>query len=238
MQQMSLAERFERQLAEAGFPIAVEGSDGRYVLSGRVDTERSREAVEEMAAEIAGGADKIDSGLEVVSILPQDIDVYADDNTEMDRQEGGSVEAEPDFTDQYLLDDPGSAAGPHDSEGDLSDEGDEVYVPPSDPVVTTNARGNVEVLNGFSVSSMDSVEVDRSAEGGPVGDEALADAVRREPREDAATTDLQVHVIVRNRAVHLRGRVPGMEDADNAEEVASRVPGVREVLEELDVDAA
>jgi osmotically-inducible protein OsmY len=33
----------------------------------------------------------------------------------------------------------------------------------------------------------------------------------------------------------LRGSVPSLEDADAVEEVASRVPGVREVVEELEV---
>jgi osmotically-inducible protein OsmY len=42
-------------------------------------------------------------------------------------------------------------------------------------------------------------------------------------------------VIVRNGVAHLHGTVDGPEDADNAEEVASRVPGVIEVREELEV---
>ncbi len=41
--------------------------------------------------------------------------------------------------------------------------------------------------------------------------------------------------MVRNGVVHLRGRVADLDDADNAEAVASRVPGIREVVEELDV---
>jgi osmotically-inducible protein OsmY len=67
------------------------------------------------------------------------------------------------------------------------------------------------------------------------GDEALADAVRQELAEDAATADLVIHVAVRNGVVHLRGRVADLDDADNAESVAARVPGIREVVEELDV---
>lgn len=52
-----------------------------------------------------------------------------------------------------------------------------------------------------------------------------------ELREDAATTDLRVDVLVWDGVVRLRGTVPTLEDADNAEAVAARVPGVREELE-------
>ncbi|GAC1329644.1 MAG: hypothetical protein NVSMB2_28610 [Chloroflexota bacterium] len=70
---------------------------------------------------------------------------------------------------------------------------------------------------------------------GRIGDEALADAVRRELHQDASTTELRILVAVRNGVVHLRGQVPDLDDADNVEAVASRVPGIREVVEELEV---
>ena len=66
-------------------------------------------------------------------------------------------------------------------------------------------------------------------------DEALADAIRRELAEDSATTDLNIVVAVRNGVAHLRGQVADLDDADNAEAVAARVPGVRDVVEELEV---
>ena len=59
--------------------------------------------------------------------------------------------------------------------------------------------------------------------------------MRRELLEDAATTDLRVEVEVRDGVVRLRGTVQDVVDAENAEEVAARVPGVDEVLEELRV---
>src|ERR687885_782443 len=71
-----------------------------------------------------------------------------------------------------------------------------------------------------------------------VGDEPtaeLAETLRRELAEDAATTDLEIVVAVRNGVAHLRGRVTDLDDADNAEAVAARVPGIREVVEELEV---
>jgi len=101
-----------------------------------------------------------------------------------------------------------------------------------DPVF--DDRGNV--LGGFSPSSMDDLRFERSAEDGRPGDEALADAILRELREDSLTTALDIHVRVLNGIARLRGRVSLILDAENAEEVASRIPGVREIIEELDVD--
>ena len=40
-----------------------------------------------------------------------------------------------------------------------------------------------------------------------------------------------VQVFVRRGVVHLRGVVADLEDVDNAEDVAARVPGVREIVE-------
>jgi len=114
-------------------------------------------------------------------------------------------------------------------------EGDDVVFPPTDPVITTDRHGNSRVLGGFEPTSMTSIDVARSAEDSLPGDEALADAVRRELREDAATTALAVAVTVRDGVVYLRGAVPGLEDVDSAEEVSGRVPGVQEVVEQLQV---
>jgi hypothetical protein len=117
---------------------------------------------------------------------------------------------------------------------DVDSEG--VIFPPTDPVVTTDQHGNTRVLGGFSPTASDA-PVARSTLDNLPGDEALADAIRRELREDAATTDLAIEVVVEQGIAHLRGRVPGLEDADNAEAVAARVPGLREVMEELEVAA-
>jgi osmotically-inducible protein OsmY len=69
------------------------------------------------------------------------------------------------------------------------------------------------------------------------GDEAIADDVRRELREDALTTDLEIRVLVRSGVAYLYGSVATLDDVEAAEEVASRVPGVIEVREELEVAA-
>jgi osmotically-inducible protein OsmY len=111
-------------------------------------------------------------------------------------------------------------------------EGGDAYVPPMDPV-----GGSRRLIGGFEMSSMDSIEVEPSALDNLPGDEGIADAIRLELGEDAATAGLPVRVTVRRGIVRLSGVVETLDDADNAAEVASRVPGVVEVREELDVRA-
>jgi osmotically-inducible protein OsmY len=232
-----LTARLERQLAEAGLPVVVEASDGALVLSGIVETEEARQAVMDLVS-AAAPSSRIDNQLDVQSVLPTDVDRFASDEASAEMYDSSAEvvatggELEPDFTDQRLLRDPINAAGPNDTE-DLVESGDEVYTPPDDPVITTDRRGRTQVLGGFDEES--SVPVERSAMDSAPGDEALADAIRRELKEDAATADLVILVAVRQGVAHLRGNVTDLEDAENAEAVAARVPGVREVVEEIDV---
>jgi osmotically-inducible protein OsmY len=233
----ALPRRLEQQLAAAGLQVAVERSDGALILSGIVSTEESRQAAEDIAAQVAPDA-RIDNQIDVESVLPTDVDDFASDQPSAELAESAADlggELEPDFTDAPGLSDPLDAAGP-DSSGpeDPASDG-EVYTPPIDPVVTTDLHGQPRVLGGFEVDSFDDMPVERSAMDRAPGDEALADAIRRELSEDAATTDLDIYVAVRNGVAHLRGRVAELDDADNVESVAARVPGVRDVVEELEV---
>lgn len=108
-------------------------------------------------------------------------------------------------------------------------EGGEPYFPPTDPVV----NGGGEILGGFDQTSMDDVAIDASTIDEEPGDEALADAVRRELREDAATSHLRLDVQVRRGVAYLRGTAEDLEDTDNAADVASRVAGIRQVVEQI-----
>lgn len=158
-----------------------------------------------------------------------------DDTLESQEGAGLTRSVQPSLVDDPLLNDPVAASGPSsDGPDDPAADGDDVYTPPTDPVVTTDHRGNTRVLGGFQTTSMDENTPVRSSDG-TLGDEAIEDAVRAELSEDAATTDLNVDVRVRNGVVTLRGEVELLDDADNAEAVASRVEGVREVRENLDV---
>jgi osmotically-inducible protein OsmY len=238
-----LTQRIERQLAESGLQVTVEDTDGSLLLSGVVDTAEAREAATEIAGNLAPGR-RIDNQLEVETVLPPDMDDFFGDEAQAElpetleelAEDGG--EAEPDFTDQPTLRDPVAAPGASSSEpDDPASSGQVVYEPPSDPVVTTDVRGEASVLGGFGTEAQEpqAVPVEPSAEDARPGDEALADAIRQELREDAATTDLQILVAVRRGVAHLRGQVSGAEDAENAEAVASRVPGIRDVVDEIDV---
>jgi osmotically-inducible protein OsmY len=96
----------------------------------------------------------------------------------------------------------------------------------------TNGREGLEA--GFAADSMERIDVDPSVTGGP-GDEALADAIRRELLQDSATAALEVNVRVEEGVAYLSGRVGDLDDVENAEEVAGRVSGVREVVENLEI---
>jgi len=233
----TLTTRIERQLADNQLLVVVEADDGVLVISGIVETEEARQAALDIVAEAAPGI-RVDDQLEVESVLPTDVDRFASGEPSAEMLDDVedvelSGELEPDFTDQPLLRDPIAAGGPTSEIEDLVESGDEVYSPPDDPVLTTDAQGRPEVLGGFGGEA--DVPVEPSSLDRSPGDEALADAIRRELREDSSTADLSILVAVREGVVHLRGRVADLDDAENAEAVAARVPGVREVIEELDV---
>ena len=240
--------RIERELEErAGINAIVEVRDGEISLSGLVDTEEARQAAADIVAEGAPGL-RLSNDLEVQTTLPTEVSDFYSGEAPGGEAPGGEtpasleemaqreMEIDPDFTDQPLdtsgIDPDVTGTSVEENEGD--EEGD-VFFAPTDPVLTTDQRGEVQVLGGFSPTSDSDITVERSALDGTYGDEAIADAVRRELLEDAATTDLRVEVEVRNGVVRLRGTVQDAVDAENAEEVASRVPGVDEVLEELRV---
>lgn len=224
MERSALAAGIARELAEQlDLHVVVEEVNGVIVLSGVVDSIEAREAAERIAARMAPG-----------KRIENDLDVAAPPET-VTEEIGG---LEPDFT---VL--PVDVVGTVEEYRETSDGREEEQIghgavpffPPTDPVITLGTRGEVEVLGGFTPTSMDTLEVEPSAVDEELGDEAIAEAVRRELREDASTTDLEIHVRVRRGIVHLRGTVPSVEDAINAEEVAARVPGVVEVREELEI---
>jgi osmotically-inducible protein OsmY len=245
MPDRSLPARLEQQLEQAGINALVEQAAGVITLSGRVASVEERQAAEEIASGLAPDQ-RIDNNLEVETVLPTDVQDFQSEEPSAELAESvaeiqaAGGELEPDFTDQAVLTDPaaspGSSSGtPGASSDDPVAEGEDVYFPPTDPVVTTDRHGQAQVLGGFTPSSTDTLEPERSALNGESGDEAIADAIRQELREDASTTDLEINLVVRQGVVLLRGSVPTLEDAQSAEEIAARVPGVREVVEELEV---
>ncbi len=245
MAQDSLTSRIQRQLPPEREPrITAAETDDAVILSGTVPSHEERAAAERAAAALAPGK-RIENLLEVERVLPEDrIEHWDDANEEplFEDTDGAQVgdadnpnlefTGQPLNTDVLAVEDAGVE---EDTPGTFTEQ-DPTFYAPTDPVITSDQQGNLEVLGGFSPGAMDGMTVDASAEDNTPGDEALVDAITRELREDALTTTLGIDVVVERGIVRLRGHVPALEDAEAAEEVASRVPGVREVNEELDVE--
>ena len=134
------------------------------------------------------------------------------------------VDDDVDFSDQPVTTDANDVV-----EGDT----DAAYFPPTDPVIRAGTGREPEVAGGFSASA-EPATPERSSDG-RIGDEGLADAVRDALALDASTADLRLTVDVRDAVVRVRGTVAGLEDSENAEAVASAVPGVSEVIDETEV---
>lgn len=240
MDEASLIERIEQQIAErAGLDVAVELSGTTVTLSGRVDTAEARQAAHDVVKSVLPEAE-IDDNLEIEETMPLDVRAFDLD------EPGGELPAslaemrsqsavEPDFSEQPLVTSTVEMAGEASTTLDEPDESETVFFAPTDPVIMTSEQNQIEVLGGFAPTAGVDILVESSALDDQPGDEALAEAIRRELRRDAATTDLTIAVTVRRGVARLRGTVATLEDAENAEAVASQVPGLREVVEELEV---
>ena len=233
----TLTDAIEQRLSEdAEVHLAVmEDDHGDLAVSGLVESVELHRAAMDIVTEMAGGRRVVDV-IEVWTALSDEIvevarsDEIGDATIEDRAPLGGSIVEPRDFSSQNILESADNASGPTGSlETDDVSDGDEVFVPPVDP-----PRERDEYLGGTQFSSMDDLSVERSSDG-TLGDEAIRDAILRELREDSATTDLPIDVEVIQGMVTLRGRVPTIDDAEAAEEVAARVPGVVDVEEDLEV---
>ena len=205
-------------LEAAGIYVAVESRDGNLILSGEVDSAEMRVAALDLGTTVAGRLGlTIEDAIEVLDL-------------EYDASMSPSSEYHIDtpVTDTSTIFDVGSTYSEQAAEEGLP------FFPPTDPVLGNRSlTGNdVEVIGGYQPTSMDDEEISEPNER---GDDEITEDVRRELREDALTTDLEVQTHTRNRIVYLTGEVPTMDDAENAESVAARVQGVREVREDLTV---
>ncbi|MGE3858152.1 MAG: BON domain-containing protein [Dehalococcoidia bacterium] len=239
----SLSERLADELEDAGLYVAVEDTGEAIVLTGLVDSTEERQAARDIVTrEVAGAREVDDGGVQVSGALPEGTVAGELSESEVHGFRGATPGLEDsealdagDFTDQRTFGAPASAqaaslSGAPSDNPDLAETGDVVYVPPIDPV--TDTRG---VVGGFQSSSMESVEVERSSDG-TLGDESIRAAILQELREDSATNGLDIQVAVLRGVVTLSGHVADIEDAESAEEVAARVPGVVDVIEELEVE--
>lgn len=72
--------------------------------------------------------------------------------------------------------------------------------------------------------------------GGRVDDATITAAVKAKLTADQPRNLVKVDVDTRDGVVHLQGKVPTARDRDEAERLARRTKGVREVMNDLRVD--
>ena len=205
-----------------GLHVSVQLHGRTAALRGRVPSAEARQAVLDITAELAPRWRIVDD-LELEVAVPE-VGRHARLRERDDPDESASA---ADSVDNDSMETDAFAAG----------ESGEPFVPAMDPVVGLDHRGRVRVIGGFALSSLDEVDVEPSAQEPSPGDEALAEAILRELREDASTTALELTVEVHEGVATLLGTVAGPEDADAAETVVARVPGVVDVVDLLDVVA-
>lgn len=235
MTDQDLTATISRTLEDAGIYIDVSQSRREITLTGEVDSEENRQAALDVARAVASGTGlAVSDQLEVQTLLPDDAFddeddpsgdfEYADPSANPDAGDDLEFELDPDFTDEVGTTDARVAV----QEG-------EVFFAPTDPVVRPITGDEaLEIVGGFEGTSMDDDLTGPTAEAR--NDDDIAEDVKRELVEDALTTDLGLQVAVRNGLVILRGSVPSIEDVENAEAVASRVPGIIEVREEIRIE--
>lgn len=238
-----LQARIRTLFDEARLPVDVDVVDGVVHLVGRVDSPRLHQAAIDLVEGLPG-LSGIDDQIDYEVIAPDMATEPLDD----DEQFG--------YADEEALDDDISDTDPTFMEEvstrdfqEVIEEGG-VWFPPTDPVVEpSTGPQELGVVGGFQPTSMEEdtdVEEDEAFEQGvPLGDgdrvmvrddDEIRDDVMRELHEDAETIDLRLDVQVINGIVYLRGRVPTVEDAESAEAVASRVPGIVEVRDLTEVE--
>lgn len=236
-----IAQQISTLLDEAGIPIAVDVRQGVATLTGLVDSAELRRAAIDLAR--MGGAHAVDDQIEFETISPDTYYSGSSNDAHLGYEDRGALQddvsdVEPDFT--------GDVGGNAALFQEAIEEA-EPYFPPTDPVVAPSTGDEaLQVLGGFQDTSMDSMATAPDAPPGEEPDEIqlyrdrddgdIQEDVARELREDALTTALKLTVNVMNGVVFLHGSVPSVDDAENAEAVAARVPGVAEVQDLTEVE--
>ncbi len=202
----------QRSLASVGLPLNVEVADGVVTLEGMVLSEEEREAAQDLAQIVAG-----------VSNIVDQLDVAEFDGDYPDVLPG-------------LLTRTGDGDPTSDDDDDWTtdiqraiEDGDSWSPPMDPPVDMSHTPGGIEVAAGFQTAA------DDDDDSGPatVDDARIIEHVIRELNEDSATTHLNLHVASINGTVVLTGYSTDPNDGDEVAAVASRVSGVRHVVDRL-----
>lgn len=213
--------------------ISVRVRQGRVYLVGAVSSEGEKREAERLVSRVPGIKGVVNqlvvdqtgyqSASHIAGPEPEVVDELSLEDITLAEQE----DAEPSFV---------GDVGPT----DVTDTENVVeFFPPTDPVEHDSDREHqgMELRGGWAPTSMtEPTDVDIEPGHFERSDYEILDDVIHALRNDAATQDLDIKVSVHNSIVHLHGTVPALEDAENAEEVASRVDGVLEVVEALNIE--
>ncbi len=232
----------EDVIARVGVPLEVTVENGVVKLEGVVLSEEEREAVVDLLRLIPGVRDVEDSLIVVEELEGEEPDVLYGMLThpeDPDLLPGEVVEDEDSgIPDKITTYDPGRVEDDWTTDERVAVQEAMPYFPPTDPAVdiADDRPENIQVTTGFQATAMDDdaeYEDETVDDDGIVRDAALVDAVVRELNEDSSTTHLNIHVASVRGVVVLTGFVSSQTDADLAEAVADRVPGVRFVADRL-----
>jgi hypothetical protein len=126
--------------------------------------------------------------------------------------------------------------GETDDAGEAAEEG-LTWIPPTDPPIIVDERGNAEIAAGFSTSADDEpFDADHHGEALYAVDEVearIVEALEANASTSGVVDGLQIDV--EGTRATISGLVDDIEDEDAVIAVAERVPGIREVVSRLHV---
>lgn len=161
----------------------------------------------------------------------------ADDVTDTEMYEGG-IDSDAEGALESLTD-TDLRAGETGDPTVAAEEGLTWIAPIDPPVIPSDDPGGLEIAAGFGITGSDG-QIDGDHPGELLYDEdEMSARVREALRADAATSRYADEIAIGTigSTVALRGVVDDIEDTDNLLEVAGRVSGVEDVIDELDVRA-
>ncbi len=197
--------------------------------------------IEEKGYELAGERVPRD---QAAFVSEGEIDTLGDGLTHVDMYEGeleagvhDDLPGEPVAENLEMLTELELRAGETDNPDVAAEEG-LTYIPPIDPpVVPSDDPQDLRIAAGFGTTALDEPYDQDHGSNFLASEDEMSARVREALRADAATTRYadEVAIGTRGSTVALRGWVDDVEDTDNMVEVASRVTGVAEVIDELEV---
>lgn len=237
----AIEQRIRELLDDAGIPVAVVVEHRVARLIGPVDSTRLRDAAVDLASSVEN-VRSVEDEMTYEVISPDMVTEPPDDDEQFGYADRASLEDNvPDEEDDFAAD-----VGTVD-QIKVIEEG-ATYFPPVDPVVEpVRSDQELEIVGGFQAEATDDTEEEEAeafAESVPFDaedrlierdDDDIHDDVVRELHEDSETMTLNLRVNVRRGVVFLHGNVQSIDDAENAEAVASRIPGVVRVEDRTEI---